>query len=71
MPGPLHHVHPFPQQVQRKGESPSRNRSCARRAAAQQKNAETANGKMTEDAENDNKAEQAGAELCQAQVKLG
>ena len=59
VPGPLHKVHPFPQQVPRKGESPSRKRRRARCSAAQQKNAETANGKVTEDAENDNKAEKA------------
>ena len=39
VPGPPHqHAQPFPQQVQRKGESPSRQRRRARRAAAKGEN---------------------------------
>jgi hypothetical protein len=67
VPGPPHQVHPFPQQVQRKGESPSRMRRRARRAEAHQtKIVETTNGKMIEDAENDNKAEKASEALEEA-----
>ena len=60
--GPPHQVHPFPKQVQRKGESPSRMRRRARRAAAHQ----TTSGKMTKDAENYKKAEKASEALEEA-----
>ena len=48
MPGPLYQqVHPYPQHVHRKGESPARQRRRARHAAAQPGNAEKA--KETDD----------------------
>ena len=69
VPGPLHQVHPFPQEV----ESPSRRRRRARRAAAQKENAEKANTNETEETGDENNAEKASGatEEPVASVKIG
>ena len=59
VPGPPYQVHPFPQQEQRKVDSPSRKRRRARRAAAQQENAEKAKANVNEETSDGDKAEKA------------